>query len=107
MSDLENALSLLDGVKQLNTQLCAQASKAANRVGLTLVNQERLAALEAVASAAREAMKNSRMTREYKDVLEGYPDEEKYNGKRVLLRREDGGAIVNALGRLSKAPKGT
>lgn len=95
-------------------------SKAARRIAAkadcVVVSRRRYEALERLYEAARSAAQTARMTRDYKDVLELYGEgarlagktgePEHYNGKRYLVRRSEGGAVMEALGAVRRSKRG-
>lgn len=81
-------------LRKIATATLKAANVAARHEGLTLVDANRLANLEALYEAASAAFASATMTRDYKDVIE---DGDKYNGKRFLVRRDEGGLVYQSL----------
>lgn len=85
-------------LQKLATARLKACNIAAKHQGLSLVDSTRLERLENLLLAVQGAFAAdaARMTREYKDVIESVPSEH-YNGKRFLIRHQDGEAIYRAL----------
>ena len=97
---MSNAEQLLDEVKRLASARLKAARLAAKHEGLVLVDGRRLEQLESLLKAVESAIKTSQMTRDYKDVIAAYPQSEGYNGKRFLVRRNEGRDVMRIAGDL-------
>ena len=92
------------------------ARRIAAKADCVVVSRRRYEALERLYESVRDAAQTARMTRDYKDVLELYGEggrlagktgePEHYNGKRFLVRRSAGGAVMEALGAVRRAKRG-
>ena len=98
----ETAAELVRQLNSISTRVLTAAKRAAKNEGLTLVDAQRLADLEALAVAVRAAVETAAMTRDYGDVLRQRPDDH-YSGKRWLIRRDEGRAVYDAVNRIKRA----
>lgn len=96
---MASAHELLTELKSIASATMRQATIAAKHDGLALVNEMRLQKLEQLVVALKESSKSALMTREYSDILKAHQNE-RYNGKRFLLRRQEFAAVLQLLNEL-------
>ena len=101
MADAERVDELLAEIHRIATSRLKALNVAAKHKDMIVVSAARYALLEQLVESLGTAVTNAKMTRDYKDVQEFYPDE-KYNGKRFLVRRDDGGIVLGVLSKLRR-----
>lgn len=93
----------LEEVRRLATARLKACALAAKHERLSLVDADRLAALERLVTALAEIAPTARMTRDYKDVLAADPSD-RYTGKRWLFHRWGMAAVFDALQAVKATP---
>lgn len=90
-TDLEQHI---EGINDMLRRCRRYAVKLAAQENLSVVPSDLLEAYEKLTAAVEACLPGATMTRDYADVRERG---DRYNGKRYLIRREEGGQVARAL----------